>query len=368
MSKKISTIWEMTPHTKAKHIILRRYLDAWLPIMTRWNGRILYIDGFAGPGIYTNGEDGSPIIALKAALEHSYKMPAEIVYLFIEADEERCKCLEQRLSEFKLPGNIKYKSTLGKFDEAISGLLDYLDEQQKQIAPTFAFIDPFGFSHTPFSLVKRLMANPKCEILITFMYEEINRFLSDPSQANTYDELFGTDKWRQATTLTNPEDRRKVIHDVYKKQLEDNSGADISFVRSFEMINQGNKTDYFLFFGTNNIEGLKKMKEAMWKVDETSGVQFSDSTVDPNQPMLFKLKPNFVQLKRLICEKFQGQEISIEEIERFVLVDTPFRETHYKRQILSPLEKEDSPRIKVKRVSGKGRKGTYPPGTRIRFN
>src|SRR5437868_3544213 len=60
------TLWPLEPHTLGKHLVLRAYLDAWLPIMARWNGRILFIDGFAGPGEYSTGEDGSPIIALKA--------------------------------------------------------------------------------------------------------------------------------------------------------------------------------------------------------------------------------------------------------------------------------------------------------------
>jgi len=61
------TIWPIEPHTSAKHQILRKYLDAWLPILGRHNSRIVYIDGFAGPGEYSGGEPGSPIIALEAA-------------------------------------------------------------------------------------------------------------------------------------------------------------------------------------------------------------------------------------------------------------------------------------------------------------
>ncbi|PIU78275.1 MAG: hypothetical protein COZ28_01740 [Candidatus Moranbacteria bacterium CG_4_10_14_3_um_filter_44_15] len=56
MTKITSTIWNIEPHTEEKHEILRKYLDAWLPIMTRWNGRVLYIDGFAGPGEYIGGK------------------------------------------------------------------------------------------------------------------------------------------------------------------------------------------------------------------------------------------------------------------------------------------------------------------------
>src|SRR5438067_10017963 len=78
------TIWPIEPHTSAKHQILRKYLDAWLPILGAYNKRIVYVDGFAGPGRYTGGEPGSPIVALEAALTHQAKLPGELVFLFIE--------------------------------------------------------------------------------------------------------------------------------------------------------------------------------------------------------------------------------------------------------------------------------------------
>jgi len=47
------TIWAAEEHTFAKHRLLRRYLDAWLPIMARHNRRLVLVDGFAGPGRYS---------------------------------------------------------------------------------------------------------------------------------------------------------------------------------------------------------------------------------------------------------------------------------------------------------------------------
>ena len=70
MAKALPTVWDIEPHTARKHAILRRYFEAWFPIMARWNQRVLYIDGFSGPGEYSNGEDGSPLIVLKAARDH----------------------------------------------------------------------------------------------------------------------------------------------------------------------------------------------------------------------------------------------------------------------------------------------------------
>ena len=52
------TIWEAAPHTLAKHVILTSYLQAWFPILAKYNGRIVYYDGFAGPGLYSGGGEG----------------------------------------------------------------------------------------------------------------------------------------------------------------------------------------------------------------------------------------------------------------------------------------------------------------------
>lgn len=70
MSEKIGVTWSIPPHTQAKHEILRYYLGAWFPILATTRHRLLYIDGFTGPGEYKGQEDGSPIIALKVAKDH----------------------------------------------------------------------------------------------------------------------------------------------------------------------------------------------------------------------------------------------------------------------------------------------------------
>ena len=366
MSKIINTIWEIEPHTEAKHATLRKYLNAWLPIITRWNGRVVFIDGFAGPGEYIGGKDGSPIIAIKAVLEHRANIKAEISMLFIEADKERYEFLKQKIDIIKLPSNIKTECICAKFDETLTEILNYLDEQKARLAPAFVFIDPFGFTGIPFSVIRRIMGNDRCEVLITFMYEEINRFITDHRLWDSLNETFGTDKWRQVIQVISESDsqRREVLlHSIYKEQLEHE--ANIKFVQSFKMTNKINKTDYFLFFGTNNIVGLKKMKEAMWKIDESGSFQFSDATYNPSQPMLFQIQPNFDQLERIILNNFKNKSVSGEELENFILTQTPFRETHYKRQILAQMEKAG--KIKVKCPGQKRRKMSFPPSCIIEF-
>src|SRR5205085_8844993 len=112
MTDQLPTLWPSQPHTRAKHAILQRYLDAWFPILTRQAFRlqqqyrtlqsreILFIDGFAGPGEYEMGEPGSPVIALKAALEHSASFPVPVRMLFIEHRKDRFEHLKQVLDSY----------------------------------------------------------------------------------------------------------------------------------------------------------------------------------------------------------------------------------------------------------------------------
>lgn len=364
MAKKLDTIWELEPHTAAKHAILHRYLQAWIPILTSAHGRVVYIDGFAGPGVYKGGEDGSPIIALKSALEQSARIKGEIAFLFIELDPLRRASLEQSVAALSLPPKFRVQIQEGRCAETISELLDGLERAGDRLAPTFAFLDPFGFSHTPFTLIQRLMRHRGCEVLITFMYEEINRFLAQEQMPEHFDALFGCPAWATAKSLTTPADRKRYLTELYARQLDTTAG--IRFVRSFEMLNRDNRTDYDLFFGTNSLKGLKKMKEAMWKVDKQGAFRFSDAT-DPSQSVLFTEGADPAVVERLLVARFRGSAVGIDDIEAFVLADTPYRETHIKKLVLAPMERAAPPRIKIVTASASRRPFEYPPGTVVMF-
>lgn len=90
MSKRQSTVWVAEAHTLAKIEILRSYLFVWFSVLgSSFAGRDLwYIDGFSGPGEYTNSTEGSPIASLKsaqAALDQKKNWQAgRIRFFFIE--------------------------------------------------------------------------------------------------------------------------------------------------------------------------------------------------------------------------------------------------------------------------------------------
>ena len=121
------------------------------------------------------------------------------------------------------------------------------------------------------------------------------------------------------------------------------------------MSNRRDVTDYFLFYGTRSLTGLKKMKEAMWKIDESGEFRFSDA-IDPNQMVLFDKAPDLKLLRAQIVQRFAGAAVTRSEVENFVVANTAFRESHYKR-ILKALEAND--RLDVLLAKPERKRGTF---------
>ena len=349
-------LWNLAPHTGAKHLILRKYLDAWFPILTKWNGRVTFIDGFAGPGEYVGGEPGSPAIVLDAAISHSHDLSrAELVFVFVESDGDRYEHLDDLLKQLRTPAHVRWQAIHGEFEDAIDEVLAKIGDTR--MAPSFVMIDPFGVKGVAYSTIEMLAAHPKTEVLISFMYETVTRWIDSPDVEPHLDRIFGTPEWRHAKNLPTVL-RKAFLLDLFLRQIR---GAGFQHTLRFEMIDSGNRTEYFLIFGTHHSKGLEVMKDAMWKVDEAGRYQFSDAT-HPNQLTLFTKQPDYQQLREIILDRFKGQEASISEVTQFVLTETAFLPTHVRRNVLIPLEREG--RLVA---SQRKRARTYPPGTRIRF-
>ncbi len=365
-----TTKWALDPHTVAKHEILRRYLGGWFPILTHggFNPRVVFLDGFAGPGVYSAGENGSPLIALETLVSHHMfdrLSHTEFVLFFVEQDPERFASLGEQVAGFWAahggqPENVRVEMVNGEFAEVADGLLSSLEEAGKNLAPTFAFVDPFGFKGVPFSIFERIARYPKCEVFFNFMYDSLNRWITHPQESIHVhlSDLFGTEEYRDADGLA-PAERKAFLHDLYARQLTE--GAGLEFVQSFEMIGMSGHTTYSLFYGTRNLTGLKVMKDAMWKLDPIEGGRFSDRLAGVE--VLFEAEPDLEPLRQALLSHFAGKDAAVPAIERFVLVNTPFSASHYKKGALAHLQREGV----IEAVSGQNRRFTFPDQVVVRF-
>lgn len=360
-------IWNAEPHTLKKHEILRRYLEGWFPILGRTRARVLFLDAFAGPGIYSGGEPGSPIVAMTTLLEHAaFKSlsECEFEFMFLEPRPDRFEILEREVAKtlefFKpVPPNVQVVTRNVTFDEGASEILAAIAQQRSSSAPTFAFIDPFGFSDTPLDLICRLLDFDGCEVLFTFMFNHINWFVEKESVAGHLQALFGTDGFRVAGSKQG-EDRKRYLRDLFRAQLMQACG--FKYVTSFEMVNQQGNTIYFLFHGTRNLRGLEVMKDALWKADPGGGIKFLDR-FDGQEVLFGGATVDVTPLRSALLSNFSGREVAVEEIRDYVLTETPFNKSHWNQKVLKPLEKEGI----ISVATPRSRRFTFPSGTRVRF-
>jgi three-Cys-motif partner protein len=360
-----SIIWDLDPHTAAKHQILQKYLGAWFPILASAHGRVVFIDGFCGPGRYSGGETGSPIIAIVEALRHGAKLNnCELVFIFMDKHKDRVAHLRSEVAKIPVSKNFHIDIRLGEFEEEFRRMLNSLDASQYQLAPTFAFVDPFGFSGLPYELVERLLRKPRTEVLINLMIDPINRFIAhpdDPIRAHIESTLGlkNVEKLIEGAT-----DRLTAIRLLYQQQLS----RAAKYVRYFEMRNSHDRTLYYLFFATNHPLGLEKMKDAFWRVDPTSGSRFSDAT-NPNQLVLFSedAEAFMPALGAEIASAFAGQTVSVRDVLDYVNVQTAFLEKHGKAA-LKLLEVENKVSFSPTKQDGKPRrKNSCPPEAVVSF-
>ena len=352
-----TTTWPLEPHTVGKHKVLEGYMQAWLPIMTITNDRVLFVDAFAGPGEYSKGEPGSPVIALDAFISHRArgKMRCEIKYLFIEKEPSRSVHLKGVLEGRRhlLPNNCTYEVINSTFDETLTGVLDTIELQRRQLAPAFVMIDPFGVSGTPMKTIARILANPKSEVYISFMYAWINRFKDNPSIEPHLDELFGCTEWRQGRWIDDDARRKRFFYDLYTRQLK-SKGAE--HVIHFELY-EGERLVYAIFFGTGSAVGCDKMKEAIWNVSPFGDYRFRGGSL--GQLTLGEAVVDFTPLVNELQSKFRLQDWQdIESVQHFMKSDATLFCSRHLRHTLNEMESRGD--IWVRRPKGKGGgTGTY---------
>lgn len=352
------TVWEMQEQTVAKHLVLKYYLDGWLPILGSWQGRLVYIDGFAGPGEYVDGDLGSPLIALDCVRRHKASGRlggVEVVLLFIESKPDRAAHLRNRLERERRPDRTRCKVLPGTFDDNMSSLLDYIEKQNATLAPTFVMIDPFGVKGSRMDLIGRILKNARSECMISFMYEPIRRFHERPEFERPLNELFGTEEWQMCFDMAEESERKLYLHRLFKRQLK-MFGA--KYVVFFELW-KGNRHEYTIYFATGHPKGCDLMKQAVWQADPSGSYRLSGYA--GNQQMLFDASTE--PLAEQLRDRFGAVPAPIEEIEKFVMSDeTMFHLSQLRRDTLQRLEKEK----RVSRPQG-GRGFTNGKGITVRF-
>jgi len=118
------------------------------------------------------------------------------------------------------------------------------------------FVDPTGWSGFALNKIRPLLQT-HCEVLVNFMFDDINRHIDDPRQsvATTFDALFGGPGF----VLNPDQDRERQIIEFYVDRLRAaGSFAHTTYTRILKP--EQERTYFYLAYGTGHPKGLREFR------------------------------------------------------------------------------------------------------------
>jgi three-Cys-motif partner protein len=299
---------EYTNLQRVKHALIRKYLGGWFPKLALgyFGGRVLYIDTHAGRGTHLSGELGSPLVALHTLLDHRLRdtllRKSECRFVFIERDEENGAALKEELEGIKVPDRVKVQAVTGESFRELEQLVQSLEDNQKQLAPAFIFVDPYGFK-IPGSLLRRLFNAGRTELFINVIWRELDMAIAQARDGHEtfikiLNDIFDGDRWRTQITSDDFDIRADQAANCFAEMV----GA--KWPTYIRMLGDNDATRYLLLHLSNHDDGRDLMKDCMWSVCPDGGF-YTRKSIDITQQVLIEPEPDLKPLRRWLVKQLQ---------------------------------------------------------------
>jgi three-Cys-motif partner protein len=347
---------ERADQSEVKAKIVSKYFDAWARIIAPRtmlsDGRVAYIDLFAGPGRYEDGSASTPLMVLSKAIE-SPKLREAVVSIFNDSDENHTRTLQQEIARLDDIETLKHKPTVytGDIDRTAAEYFESI-----RLIPTFCFIDPYGYKGLSSALVRSVIKDWGSDCVFFFNYSRINAGVSNELVFHHMEALFGQDNFKQLRhRITGKEsDEREQLILGHLERAMTNAGA--KFVLPFRFRNaNGTRTTHHLIFVTKHQTGYEIMKEVM--ADESS--QFDQGVPSLEySPALAGVEDLFANalndLEDDLVTAFAGKSVAMIDIYHHHNVGKLYIKNNYKAALANL---EQAGRISTNRPNR--RKGTF---------
>lgn len=333
--------WEYEEQTKIKHKVISAYSKIWLS-KVGFRKNTIFFDCHGGCGAYVEKNNvfyGSTILVNKIAESLNAKRGSKTAFIYCEIDKENFDNFQKVIEDAK-PTKIK------SFNENFENVLNNnIIKKYYNQYPTLFFIDPFGYNLNIFSC-QNLLNNWGNEIIINFMFDFINRFISEPSTEPCYNNFFGTDEWKKANEMTGLK-RETFLVDLYKKKIKEITKAKYVFAYRLCYPNK-NQTYYYLIHLTNHIDGITLMKESFASINN-GRVEYLGK--NNNVLSLFDLTP--LKAKEMYdykLKQYRGKSITFHQLWESIVEETAYTSKDL-NLTLQELEKMNI--VEVSRISSK---------------
>jgi hypothetical protein len=168
--------------------------------------------------------------------------------------------LEKVVASLNKPENgFEIRTYYGEFEDAVDDIHTFIGSSFPLI-----FIDPTGWTGYPFNKIRPLFARPKCEVLINFMYEFINRFVyfDDESNIASLNPILGGPGWRDRLDPNLP--RGLAVEKLFRETLRLAGNFDYVISAQIDKVT-ADRPHFFLTYGTKSPDGLKTFRQTEYE-------------------------------------------------------------------------------------------------------
>jgi three-Cys-motif partner protein len=307
-----------------------------------WGGDVTYAEGFAGPGVYTKGEPGSPVIAFRALFEDrslgQWVKTARL--LFVDADRRCTSMLVEKLEGACPPDwSIERLRTRGVDVDVVSGRCEpelprLLSRHGAWGHPILMVLDTFGAAVSA-DLLRQVAGNPGSEVIVTIKPQYFARFAAAQDMDHG-DRVFGGEGWRAVADQPSAQKTNWLLTQ-YRETVK---AAGFTHILDFELVDDSGHSLY-LVFGTTHERGVQKMKEAMWEVDIVHGMGYRDPRDPAQQTLEIQVEPHTAPLRRLLLAHLAtkpGNRATLRDLRTYTLYETVFKESQARQVVLDLLQ------------------------------
>lgn len=173
-----STFFERKrPWSQYKDLILRYYLRPYLQKVKNMGKPILLVDGYAGPGRFEDGSEGSPFF-IANAIAPLVDSGVSASALFVERDESKFNELEKNMSPFESFVELRNAD----FGDCVSEIAKLADSHT-----VFLYMDPFSLSRVHLGhlaeIFSKIAHGSSVELLLVLMAHTFVRWAHACQQA-----------------------------------------------------------------------------------------------------------------------------------------------------------------------------------------
>lgn len=329
-------------HSEVKMKIVKEYFLAWAKVMIGAAKRrdnltqdIVYLDLYAGPGVYKDNCESTPIQVVKSVIaDRNLRERVQLIF----NDFNAAFVTELRSAISQVEDVCKIHHGVQILNQSVDGDLgDVLSMINGK--PTLTFLDPFGYVGISQDLIANLIDGFGCEVIMLFNYNRIKGAVNNQSVKDRVISLFGVKALERLkevlTEIADSKEKEAEILNTFCDSLK-RLGINYTLPYCVRKTSQ-DSTSHYLIFLTKHEKGYEIMKSTMAKYSSNTDEWIPSFKFDPklnkNQYYLFDptYQPEILAKELLVY--FRGRTLSFKDIFKVHGPTGPYLRRHYKEVI-----------------------------------